>query len=169
LQVRGFPRDETCVTVADMNFKAALEQGCYCLALKSDTKNEIIGEMVELLVKGGRIRPADGKEVLRAILEREQKISTGLQHGVAVPHGKTNAVEELVTAIALKKEGVDFESLDGEPSRIFVMTVSSPLRAGPHMEYLAEISRLLNSASVRKRVLEADSINALIGALTDSV
>jgi len=151
-----------------MNFKDALKEGCYSLALKSDTKGGIIEEMVDLLVSGGKITSAQRNEVLRAIQEREAKISTGLQHGVAVPHGKTEVVEDLVTAMALKKEGVDFESLDGEPSRIFVMTVSSPLRAGPHMEYLAEISRLLNSASVRDKLVKAESVDALIDVLATS-
>ncbi len=123
-------------------------------------------EMVDLLVRGGKIDKTQKPAVLRAIREREAKISTGLQGGVAVPHGKTDVVEDLVTALALKRDGVDFASLDGEPSRIFVMTVSSPLRAGPHMEYLAEISRLLNSSQVRERLLSATNADDIIDILT---
>jgi len=149
-----------------MGFEETLKQGCYCLELQSDTKRGIIEEMVDLLVAGGKVDKRKRAAVLEAVLAREEKISTGLQAGVAVPHGKTDAIGGLVAAMALKKQGVDFEALDGEPSRIFVMTVSSPLRAGPHMEYLAEISRLLNSAAVRERVLAAESADELVEILT---
>ena len=79
----------------------------------------------------------DKDTVLKAVLEREAQMSTGMQLGVAIPHCKTTAVDGIVTALAIKKEGVDFSSLDGELSKIFVMTVSSTLRAGPHIEFLA--------------------------------
>ena len=151
-----------------MDFNDALKQGAYSLALKGNTKKAIIEEMVDLLVEKGKVSRNQRDEVLRAVLDREEKISTGLQHGVAVPHGKTEVVKDLVTGMALKKEGVDFASLDGEPARIFVMTVSSPLRAGPHMAYLAEISKLLNSASVRERLLKSESIDELIEVLSTS-
>ena len=61
-----------------------------------------------------------------------KKISTSIQHGIAVPHGKCNLVDELVTAVALKKEAVDFGSVDGNPTRIFVLTGSSVFSSGPN-------------------------------------
>jgi PTS system nitrogen regulatory IIA component len=144
-----------------MDFERTVRDCCYCSQLAGTTKREIIEEMVDLLMGDGKITAGQQPDVLKAILEREAKASTGLQHGVAVPHGKTNVVgTELVTALAFKQEGVDFASLDGEPSRIFVMTVSSVLRPGPHMKYLTEISRLLNSAALRERILAASGTKA---------
>lgn len=143
-----------------MDFKKALEDGCYSLNLKSDTKEGIIEEMVDLLVAAGKI--TDRETVLQAVLDRESKMSTGIRHGVALPHGKTAVVDKLVTAVCLKPEGVDFDALDGEISRIFVMTISSVLDTGPHMHYLAQISRLLNLESVRERILAVKSIQELI-------
>ncbi len=148
-----------------MDFRSALKSGCYCLELRSSTKQEIIEEMVDLLVTGGRIKPEHRDSVLKAILDREKKMSTGVQHGVAIPHGKSDVVEELITAVALKKDGVDFGSLDGEPSHIFIMTVSSVLRTGPHLQFLAEISKLLNVPSVRAKLLVATSVEELLGVL----
>ena len=150
-----------------MEFSEVLKSGCYCLQLKSDTKEAIIEEMVDLLVDGGKVKSEDRDAVLLAIQEREQKMSTGVQHGVAIPHGKSDVVDELVTAFALKPEGVDFRSLDGEPSRIFVMTVSSVLRSGPHLQYLAEISKVLNVPSFRERILKVDTIDELVALLTE--
>lgn len=146
-----------------MDFDAALKSGSYCLSLKGDTKQEIIEEMVDLIVNSGKVEDRD--EILKAILVRERKMSTGVQHGVAIPHGKTAAVDDLITAVGIKADGVDFESLDGEPSRIFVMTVSSVLDTGPHMEYLAQISRMLNVPSVREQVLAARTRDELIEIL----
>jgi PTS system nitrogen regulatory IIA component len=149
-----------------MDFKTVLRGGCYRLELRGTTKQEIIHEMVDMLVEGGKLPPEHREQVLMAILDRERKMSTGVQHGVAIPHGKTEVVGDLLTAVALKREGVDFGALDGQPSRIFVMTVSSVLRTGPHLQYLAEISKLLNVPSVRDRMINAASVAELLQILT---
>ncbi|NQT92751.1 MAG: PTS sugar transporter subunit IIA [Lentisphaerae bacterium] len=148
-----------------MNFGKVLKSGCLSVALKSDTKEGIIEEMIDLMVAAGKI--TDKLSVMDAVLERERKMSTGMQFGVAVPHGKTSTVDTLITAFALKKEGVDFESLDGQPSTIFVMTVSSTNRIGPHIQYLSEISKLLTRPAIRRRLLESESEEDLIRILTE--
>lgn len=149
-----------------MDFRNTLKQGCVCLELKGSTKQAIIEEMLDMLVSGNRIKAEHRETVLKAILDREKKMSTGVQHGVAIPHGKSEVVEDLVAAVALKKDGVDFGSLDGEPSRIFVMTISSVLRTGPHLQFLAEISKVLNIPSVRLSILAATSTEELLQHLT---
>lgn len=150
--------------VETMDVENVLKRSCICIHLESDTKQGIIEEMIDMLVATGRLK--DRESALRAVLEREKKMSTGMQFGVALPHGKTGSVDELVTAFALKKEGVDFESLDGQPARIFVMTVSSTLRTGPHIRYLSEISKLLTRPSVRRKLLEAESEEEIVKILT---
>ena len=146
-----------------MDFKTALKSGCFCLNLKSDTKRGIIEEMIDAMVAAGKLTARD--EALAAVLDREEKMSTGVQHGVAIPHGKLSSIDSLVTAFAMKPEGIDFGSLDGEPSRIFVMTLSSNLRTGPHLQFLSEICKMLNSAEVRERLLAAGSVEEVIGIL----
>ena len=148
------------------SFKDAFSTGCILLHLESDTKEAIIVEMIDALVQKGGI--TDRAAALSAVLDRERKMSTGMQYGVAIPHGKTDTVGNLVTAFALKKEGVDFAALDGGPSRIFIMTISSPLRAGPHIQYLSEISKVLSSESVRNRLLEAVTREEIIEIVTGS-
>jgi len=86
------------------------------LGLKSTTSSPVIEEMVDTLVAAGQIK--DRAVALQAILERERKMSTGMQNGIAIPHGKTSAVDTLVSLVGLKPEGLDFESLDGQP-RVF--------------------------------------------------
>lgn len=147
-----------------MNLKKALKETCFWVNLKSNTKTGIIEEMVDLLVAAGRLK--DRQAALNCVLEREHKMSTGMQCGVAIPHGKTGTIDGLVTAFALKKEGVDFDSQDGQPSTIFVMTISSTNRTGPHMEYLAEISKILSNPITRQRVLDAKCAEDIINLFT---
>ena len=148
-----------------MNFKKVLTSGCICLNLKSDTKKGIIEEMVDLLFAAGKIKDRDA--ALNAVLDRERKMSTGMQYGVAIPHGKTSSVEELVAVLALKKEGVEFSSLDGKPSMIFVMTISPSNQTGPHMQYLAEISKLLNNPGIRQKLLASATEQEVLQLLTN--
>jgi PTS system nitrogen regulatory IIA component len=148
-----------------MNFKKVLTSGCFCLHLKSDTKRGVIEEMVDMLFAAGKIK--DREAALNAVLDRERKMSTGMQFGIAIPHGKTNSMDDLVAVLALKKEGMDFASLDGKPSNIFVMTISPSNQTGPHMQYLTEISKLLNSSVIREKLLAAGSEEEIVQILTN--
>ena len=92
-----------------------------------------------------------------AELERESKMSTGIQQGIAIPHGKTDAVDELLACVGIVKDGVDFEALDGISSKIFIMTLSPLTRTGPHVQFLAEISRVLTNEEMRIKLINAGS------------
>lgn len=147
-----------------MNIRKAICKEAIRPKLESRTKQGIIDELVDLLVDAGRIQ--DRKAALKAVQEREKKMSTGMHHGVAIPHGKTETVDGLVAAIGLVPEGMDFESMDGELARIFILTVSPANRAGPHIQFLAEISRLLNRADVREKLLVAREIDDIFDLMT---
>lgn len=147
-----------------MNLRKLLSEDSIILELKSTAKEDIIREMIDFLAARGRIRDRDA--ALKAVLEREQKMSTGMQHGIAIPHGKTDSVDKLVTALALKKEGVDFGSMDGKPSQIFIMTISSISRTGPHIQFLSEISQVLNDPEKRAALLKVETASQAIDVLT---
>jgi len=147
-----------------MNLRKLLSEDTIILDLKGTTKQAIVQEMIDFLVNRGRLK--DREAALKAVLEREQKMSTGMQHGIAIPHGKTDSVDKLVTALALKREGVDFGSMDGKPSTIFIMTLSSASRTGPHIQFLSEISQVLNDAERRKNLLNAQSAAEVLDILT---
>ena len=138
-----------------MTLKKPLTAETICLELKGATKEAILSEMVDLLMASGHIRERDA--VLKAVSDREKRMSTGMQNGIAIPHGKTDSVDCLIAALGIKRGGVDFGALDGQPSTIFVMTVSPDSRTGPHIQFLAEISRPLNDAAVRAKLLSATS------------
>ncbi|MCC5849131.1 MAG: PTS sugar transporter subunit IIA [Verrucomicrobia bacterium] len=147
-----------------MNIRKAITKEALSLSLTARDKNGIIEELVDLLDRAGRI--SDRKAVLKCVMEREKKMSTGMHNGLAIPHGKTDTVEGLVASVGLIPEGVDFECMDQKPAKIFILTVSPANRAGPHIQFLAEISRLLNRADVRKRIVEANSLDELHALLT---
>ncbi len=147
-----------------MNLRKLLPETAIRMNLESDTKKGVVTEMIDSLIAAGKIRNREA--ALTAIMEREKKMSTGMQHGIAIPHGKTDTVSELVATIALKPDGVNFESLDGQPSTIFVMTLSPLNRAGPHIQFLAEMSQLLNEPERRVAVLNARNPRELLDALT---
>lgn len=125
--------------------------------LQGEKKDEIISELVDHMIRTGKVKADDRENVLNALFDREKKMSTGMQNGVAIPHAKTDAVDKLVAVVGLKKSGVDFSALDGEPSRIFIMTLSPLTRTGPHIQFLAEISRILSKQEVMESMLKAES------------
>ena len=146
-----------------MNLKKPLTVETIRLDLQGATKEAILAEMVDLLMASGHIRDRDA--VLKAVLEREKRMSTGMQNGIAIPHGKTDSVDCLVAALGIKRGGVDFGALDGQASNIFVMTVSPDSRTGPHIQFLAEISRPLNDPAVRSKLLAATTPDEVLHLL----
>ncbi len=123
------------------------------LELPGETKQQIIESLLDILMETGKVE--NRQTALDALLEREEKMSTGIENGIAIPHGKTEAVKELAACIGLKKEGGDFDSLDGKPSTIFIMTLSPKDKSGPHIQFLAEVSSLLKDEEGRNEILAA--------------
>ena len=130
--------------------------------LKGATKAEVIDELIDLMVGQGLIR--DRAAGLEAVWQREQSMSTGLQYGVAIPHGRTDAVDRLVAVAGIHRGGIDFGSLDGEPSRIFVLTLSPKSKPAPHVRFMSAVSQVLDTEG-RKRILACRTSDELYRAL----
>ena len=147
-----------------MNLKKMLTTKLILPDLKADSKPAVIEELVDFMVQSGKITDRDA--ALQAVLAREEKMSTGMQNGIAIPHGKTDAVEQLLAAIAIKRGGVDFDALDGQPCSLFVITLSPETRGGPHIQFLAEISKLLSDKAVRDKLIAAETAEEILNLLT---
>ena len=128
--------------------------------LQSRTKQEIIRELVELLRDAGRI--TEVQPVYDAIIARESMGSTGLESGIAVPHAKTRAVRKLTMALGVSPEGVDFQAIDGKPSKLFFLLLAPPDQSGPHIQALAEIARITKSPSFCSAVVHAPSAQGIV-------
>ncbi len=117
--------------------------------LKSQTKKEVIAEMIDLLIDAGAVDKKHKNTILDVLMAREALGSTAIGQGIAIPHGKCACVKKLVGALAISKEGVNFDSLDGEPAYIFFLLIAPIDSAGPHLKALARISRLLKDKYIR--------------------
>ena len=148
-----------------MNLKSVLTAETISLHLKGSTKEEIINELLDILVAAGKIKNREA--AYEAVMDREQKMSTGMKHGIAIPHGKSATISDLVACIGISDKSVDFDSLDHEPSRIFIMTLSPVEKTGPHLQFLAEISLLFKSAEKRQEILNAQSPDSIIKVLAE--
>jgi PTS system nitrogen regulatory IIA component len=148
-----------------MNLKTVLSKETICLHMKGTTKEEIINELLDLLVTAKKI--TDRSAALAAIMEREQKMSTGMKHGIAIPHGKSPTINDLVACIGVSDGAVEFDALDHEPCNIFIMTLSPVEKTGPHLQFLAEISLLFKRAEKRQDILHASTPEEVLKILSE--
>ena len=107
-----------------MNLKKYLTEDTIKLSLVSNTPEELLREMTDVLVSAGKLEESKTDDAVCALSRREKMMSTGLNDGVAIPHAKVDGVKGLVGALGIKPSGIDFSSLDGNPSKIFVTTFS---------------------------------------------
>ena len=122
--------------------------------LESEDKDEVFEELVDILVRN---RGYDRDAVLNAVREREEKMSTGIGQNIAIPHGKTDAVDGLVGIIGTSASGIDYESLDDEPVHIVFMLLAPFDSAGPHIKALQRIAVLMKDRGFYKRLVECNS------------
>jgi len=128
--------------------------------LKGKTKIEIIEELLLKMQELNLIKDYDS--TLNDILAREGYLSTGLENGLAIPHAKTNGTDELVMVFGLKKEGVEFETLDNKPAQLIFLVLSPPDTSGPHIQALALITRNLKNEAVRESIINAQSPASIV-------
>jgi mannitol/fructose-specific phosphotransferase system IIA component (Ntr-type) len=147
----------------NMDLKSVLGRDTIALHLKGKTKEELIDELLAVAVRGGKVSDIDAAR--KAVLERERRMSTGMKHGIAIPHGKTDCVKDLVACIGVSDEPVDFDALDRQPCRIFIMTLSPADKTGPHLQFLAEVSLLFRSDEKRSAILAAKTPDEVLAVL----
>jgi nitrogen PTS system EIIA component len=123
------------------------------IPLVASEKDELLRELVELVGRGED--GGDAEQILQAVRDREQVLSTGIGNGVAIPHGKTSTVDRLMLAAGVARDGVDFEALDGKPVQLFFLLVGPESAAGDHVKALSRISRLLQRDTFRSRLASA--------------
>jgi len=117
--------------------------------IKSVKKEEVIKELVDALIAADEIEKRCRNKLIDALMTRESLGSTAIGQGIAIPHAKSDCVDNLIAAFGLSKKGVDFDSLDGEPVYIFFLLIAPQDSAGPHLKALARISRLLKDKYFR--------------------
>jgi len=134
--------------------------------LKGKTKNEIIEELVNLASRSKLVKDKD--EVLKAVLEREKLVTTGVGYGVAFPHAKTKAIKGIVIAFGRSKTGIDFDAMDKKPVHLFFLIAAPEDAIGAHLNVMARLSYLMKSEKNRDILMKISSPRELL-ELLDSV
>ena len=134
--------------------------------LSARTKDAVLEELVELAAKGhdAKVRSA----ILSAVRERESVLSTGIGGGVAIPHGKTPVVDQLIVAAGIASTPVEFDALDGQPVELFFLLIGPESASGAHVKTLSRISRLLRREPLRTALRAAKSAEEFLGIVRSS-
>ncbi len=143
-----------------MKITDILSPSCITLDATVADKTQALELLVDLLAATGKV--SDRDELLRVITEREKLMSTGIGHGVALPHGKTNTVSSSLAALAVLKTPIDFDALDDEPVSIILMLVGTEGNVGAHLRLLSRISRMVGSEQFRTHLLNATDVMAVL-------
>jgi mannitol/fructose-specific phosphotransferase system IIA component (Ntr-type) len=144
-----------------MKLSDLLKPESVILPLRGASKEELIRHLVEALP----VDSTDRDPILRAVLEREEVMSTGIGRGVAIPHAKSDRVSGLMAAVGIAEEPLPFDAIDKNPVRIFFLIVSGPGTSSPHIKALSMISRVLNDDRRKEALVSAATVDDVLGAL----
>ncbi|MBI5893846.1 MAG: PTS sugar transporter subunit IIA [Deltaproteobacteria bacterium] len=136
-----------------MRITDALNKDYILPNLKSNDKRGALEEMVNDIAS--KANGIDKDKLLEILVEREKLGSTGIGYGVAIPHGKIKGINHIIVSFGRSARGVDFQSLDSKPSHLFFLIIAPEDSTAGHLKVLARISRLLQDASFRKKLMEA--------------
>ena len=135
------------------------------LDLKSQGKEEVFEEMAPLFVEDNIIDAEELEEFIEGLKEREKLTATGMQDGIAVPHAKSPSVHKIALALGISKKGINFESMDGEPSKYIFMIAAPKGTKQEHLDLLAMISELSYSEEVQEKLGKAQTKSEVIEIL----
>jgi len=149
----------------DMKLTDLLHPDAINVDLKSSNKDDALNELVDLLTSSGGMKKSEKSHILKKLKEREALGSTGIGKGVGIPHAKSSSVKKMLAAFGVSKKGIDFRSLDGEPTYLFFLLVAPGQTPGPHLKALAKISRLLDDKFIRERLRSAKTSTDVMDVL----
>ena len=134
--------------------------------LKSETKQDVIEELVDLASKSPLVKNRD--DLLNDIIHREKMVTTGIGYGVAFPHAKTRATKGIVIVFGRSQKGIDFDAMDKKPVFVFFLIAAPEDAIGAHLNVMARLSYIMKSPENRDKLMEVSSPGDLL-AILDSV
>lgn len=146
-----------------MRLADILSEDVVKVGLESREKDEAFAELVELLVRAGKV--TDRAAALKAVESREVMGTTGIGRGVAIPHGKDHSITGLTAALGISRNGIEYDAMDNQPVYVVFLVLAQASNPGPHVQCLAEIARLLQLPGFYRRVLEAQTPREVIEAI----
>lgn len=133
--------------------------------LNSIDKESAINELIDLFKNDSRVD--DIEKVRQAILDREKIMSTGVGKGFAIPHGKTDSVKEIIAAFGRKKDGIEYDALDGNPVNLIFLLVGRDTMISAHIKLLSRVSRMMNKDDFRLRLLNAETSEEIMNVFLE--
>ena len=150
-----------------VDFKEIINENNIILELNAANKQEVLEEMLNILIANGYVNDKD--TVLNNLTERENIISTGMQQGIAIPHCKSKGVEKISIAIGFKKDGIEFDSIDGQKTNIFIMILTPDEAVESHIRILMMISSIfLYQEKAREKLLKLKTKKEISDFFTNS-
>ena len=146
-----------------MHLSDRFVDNCIIINSSSTDKESILNEMVDALCSAYQLKDHD--DILDAVLAREKSRSTGIGCGLAIPHAKVEKVDRMCIAAATVKNGIEFDSLDGEDVNLLILIVSPENTVGPHLKALSSVSRLLADGSVRQDLIDSKTPEEFLNIL----
>jgi PTS system nitrogen regulatory IIA component len=148
-----------------MNITDILSPQLILSDLTAKSKKGVLEELVSHLARYEE--KVNEEDLLKVLLEREKLGSTGINDGIAIPHGKLKGIEGLLTVFGRSRDGIDFGALDGKPSHLFFLLVAPENSAGAHLKALARISRIAQSETFREKCMSADTSESLFQLISE--
>ena len=151
-----------------MNLGNLLTESQIVPEMKATERWSAIVELIDVLLKLGKIKPADRDTILSALRAREETMSTGIGFGIAIPHASSDRVSEVVAAFGRSTTGIEFDSLDNAPVKFIVLFIVPKDQFQTHLRTLAAIAKFLNDRSVRDRLGTAGTAANILAIFQDS-
>jgi fructose PTS system EIIBC or EIIC component len=146
-----------------MKISEILTEDLINIHLSGEDKNSVINEMIDLISKSSKV--VDIEKIRSAIFEREKIMTTGVGNGFAIPHGKTDAISDIIAAFGITDKPINYQALDEKPVRILFLLVGKESMVGPHIKLLSRISRLMSKEEFRQKLLNLKSVGEVIEAI----
>ena len=137
-----------------------LNKDCIVADLQGQTKEDVINELINLFKDDSKV--IDLEKVRDAVLEREKIMSTGVGKGFAIPHGKTNAVSDILAAFGKTTRPIEYDSLDGHPVYLVFLLVGKDNLVSKHIKLLSRISRMMNKDEFREKLIQAKTSDEIL-------
>lgn len=140
-----------------MRISEFLNESTIKVNLEARSKTVAIEELVDLLVEQHEISLSDRATVIESVMAREKTVSTGMENGIAIPHGAVDSIDNIVASLGVKKAGLDFQSFDGKPAHIIILLALPAGKTGASVQTMAGISRIMTHRELRERILDAET------------
>ena len=134
---------------------------CFC-PLKGDNKREVISNLMREFASAYGLSSEEEQATLNAVISRESLGSTGLEHGVAIPHAKVSFIHHPVVALAVGEKEIDFDSADGKPTNVYFLVLGSDEHPSEHVQVLSQIAQVARNATLLRMIKSAKNRDELI-------